>query len=182
MTQATTLSALRPPAGNRQTGNSRLANCGQHPRSARCFGSHTVGEIGRNHGGTGMRRFAKFVAGLLVALTAMPVLALTPCRQTMHSMKCCPSECPMMATSTVAKVATRTGAEITTPVCCGTTSHRAIPLNDQRTTESRSDLMALHSLPDTGFVAPAKSRESMPQHSGPPFSVPSRAALCTFLI
>lgn len=129
-----------------------------------------------------MRRFAKFVAGLLVALTAMPVLALTPCRQTMHSMKCCTSECPMMATSAVAKVATRTGTEITTPVCCGTTSHRAIPLNDQRTIESRSDLVAMHSQPDIGFVVPAANRESKPQRTGPPFSLPSREGLCTFLI
>lgn len=129
-----------------------------------------------------MRRFAKFVAGLLVALTAMPVLALTPCRQTMHSMKCCTSECPMMATSAVAKVAARTGTEITTPVCCGTTSHRAIPLNDQRTTESRSDLVAMHSQPDIGFVVPAANRESMPQRTGPPFSLPFREGLCTFLI
>lgn len=129
-----------------------------------------------------MRRFAKLVAGLLVALTAMPVLALTPCRQTMHSMKCCPSECPMMATSKVAKVAPRKGAEITTPVCCGTTSHRAIPLNDQRTTESRSDLVAVHSLPDAAFVGPEASRESMPQRTGAPFSPPSREVLCTFLI
>jgi hypothetical protein len=88
----------------------------------------------------------------------------------------------MMATSTVAKVAARTGAEITTPVCCGTTSHRAIPLNDQRTTESRSDLVAVHSQPGTTLVALAESRESTPQHTGPPFSMPSRAALCTFLI
>ena len=129
-----------------------------------------------------MRRFAKFVAGLLVALTAMPVLALTPCRQTMHSMKCCTSECPMMTTSTVTKVAARTGTEITIPVCCGTTSHRAIALTDQRTTESRSDLVAAHSQSDTGFVASAESRESMPQRTGPPFSLPSRAVLCTFLI
>jgi hypothetical protein len=129
-----------------------------------------------------MRQFAKFVAGLLVALMAMPVLALTPCHQTMHSMKCCTSECPMMATSRVAKVSARTGAEIHTPFCYGTTYHRAIPLNDQRTTESRSDLVAVHSQPDTGFVAPAASRESTPQHTGPPFSMPSRAALCTLLI
>jgi hypothetical protein len=88
----------------------------------------------------------------------------------------------MMATSTVAKVAARTGAEITTPVCCGTPSHRAIPLNDQRTTESRSDLMAVHSQRDTGFVAPAANRESIPQRMGPPFSLPSREVLCTFLI
>lgn len=88
----------------------------------------------------------------------------------------------MMATSTVAKVAARAGAGITAPACCGTTSHRAIPLNDQRTTDSGSDLLAVHSQAYAGFVPPAAIRESLPQRMGPPFSLSSRAVLCTFLI
>lgn len=128
-----------------------------------------------------MRRFAKFVAALLVALTAMPVLAVAPCRQAIHSMKCCSSECPMMATPAGAKLATRTEPEITRPAYC-TTSHRTIPFAVQTVTENRSNIAALHSQSLNVFIVVKENRGLMPLPKGPPFSLSSRASLCTFLI
>lgn len=129
-----------------------------------------------------MMRFAKFVAGLLVALTAMPVLAAAPCHQAMHSMKCCSSECPMMANASGAKFSTRTGPELTNPVCCSPSSRRALPSAEQRTTESRTDLATLHSQVRDVIIIVAEQHEVKLLHEGPLLFRPSRIALCTFLI
>ncbi len=129
-----------------------------------------------------MKRFAQFVAGMLVALTAMPVLAVAPCHQAQHFMKCCGPACAMMAKTTGAKVAGKTAPEMTRPVCCSSSSQRAIPVAEQRTTESRIDLV----IPDTQvagvLIVVAEPHDLVPLHEGPPVLRPSRIALCTFLI
>ncbi len=129
-----------------------------------------------------MRRIAKFVAGMLVALTAMPVLAVAPCQQTMHSMKCCRTECPMITKASSTKVASGTGPEITRSVCCSPSSQRAIPFTEQKATESRTDLAILHSQATDVVIAVAERHELKSPHERPPVFGPSRTALCTFLI
>ena len=87
----------------------------------------------------------------------------------------------MMAKSTGATLATRTGLEITRPVCC-TTSHRAIPFAQQAATVNRSNIAALHSQSLSVFIVVEDNRRLTPLPNGPPFSLSSRASLCTFLI
>lgn len=129
-----------------------------------------------------MSRFAKFVAGLLVVFSAMPTLAVAPCRQAMHSMKCCSSNCPMTAQASGAEIASSKGPEIAAPACCSPSSQKAIALTDQKMAESGTDLAVLHSQSTALYVvvgagpAPTHSRE------GRPLERPSRTALCSFLI
>ena len=87
----------------------------------------------------------------------------------------------MMATSAGAKFAPRTGLKITRPACC-TTSHGTIPFAVQTATENRSNLAALHSHSLHAFIVAEENRGLAPLPKGPPFSLSSRASLCTFLI
>lgn len=129
-----------------------------------------------------MRRVAKFVAGMLVALTAMPVLAVAPCQQAIHSMKCCRTECPMTTKAPGAKVTSTTSPEITKSVCCSPSSQRAIPFTEQRATENRTDVAMLHSQATNVVIAVAERHELKSPHERPPVFGPSRTSLCTFLI
>jgi hypothetical protein len=130
-----------------------------------------------------MRRFAKFVAGLLVVLAAIPALAVVaPCHHAMHSMKCCSSERPIMAKTTGAKVAGRTGPEINGPVCCSPSSRTATPLIEQRATKSGTDLATLHRHVTDVSICVTDMRTLTVLRESPPRFRPSRTALCTFLI
>lgn len=129
-----------------------------------------------------MRQFAKFVAGLLVVLTAIPALAVAPCPKAMHSMKRCGSECSMMAKPTAAKFSARTGPEFTGPACCSPSSHKATSFVEQRATESGTDLAILHGQAAGTVVDAAGSRELTAPHASPLLFRPSRTTLCTFLI
>ncbi len=129
-----------------------------------------------------MRRFAKFVAVLLVVLTAMPALAIAPCGQAMHSMKCCGSDCPMMAKSTSTKLTGRTGPEITRPLCSGPSSHQATLLAVQKTTESSGELTVFHNSSAGSFIPVAETRGLLATPKDPPLCPASRTALCSFLI
>lgn len=129
-----------------------------------------------------MKRFAQFVAGILVTLMAMPALAVAPCHQAQHVMKCCGPECAMMTKATSAKVAGTTAPEMTKPICCSSSSQRAIPVAEQTTTESRIDLVIPHSPVADVVFAVAERRELTPLHNGPDLFRPSRTVLCSFLI
>ena len=129
-----------------------------------------------------MRRFAKFVAVLLVVLSAMPALAVAPCRQAMHSMKCCSSDCPMMAKSTSAKLAAKTGPEITRPLCSGPSSHQATSLAVQKTTENSWELVVFHNHSASALILVAETRGLLATPKDSLLRPPSRATLCTFLI
>jgi hypothetical protein len=146
-----------------------------------------------------MGRLAKFVAALLVVLTAMPALAgVVLCPQAMHSMKCCSSECPMMAKTTGAKVAGRTGPEINGPVCyssasrietslngpvcCSPASRTATPLVEQRATKRGTHLATLHRYVTDVGIRVTDMRTLTVLRESPPRFRPSRTALCSFLI
>ena len=129
-----------------------------------------------------MRRFAKFVAGVLVALSALPALATAPCRQAMHSMKCCSSTCPMTAQGSGVKIAGSKGPEITSPACCSPSSQRAIAFADQRMAESGIDLALLHSQPTDPYAVAAERPAVKRPRQVRSLGRPSRTALCTFLI
>lgn len=129
-----------------------------------------------------MRLFAKFVAILLVALTTMPALAVAPCRGAMHSMKCCSSECPMMAKSMGAKLAGRTGPEITRPLCSGPSSHQATSLAVQKMTENSWELVMFHNHSTGSLIPVADTRGLLATPKDPLLCPASRTALCSFLI
>ena len=129
-----------------------------------------------------MRRFAKFVAILLVALTTLPALAVAPCRGAMHSMKCCSYDCPMMAKSTSAKLAGRTGPEISRPICSGPSSHQVTSLAVQKMTENGWELVVFHNHSAGSLIPVAKMRVLLATPKDPPLCPASRTALCSFLI
>ncbi len=129
-----------------------------------------------------MRRFAKFVAVLLVVLSAMSALAVAPCRQAMHSMKCCSSDCPMMAKSTSAKLAAKTGPEITRPLCGGPSSQQATSLAVQTMTENSWELVVFHNHSAGSLIPVAEARVLLATPKDPPLCPASRTALCSFLI
>ncbi len=129
-----------------------------------------------------MRRLAKFVAVLLVALSAMPALAVAPCRQAMHSMKCCSSDCPMMAQPTGATLAGRTGTELTGPVCSGPSSHQATSLAVQTMTENGWELVVFHDHSAGSLIPVAETRVLLATPKDPPRCSARRTALCSFLI
>ncbi len=87
----------------------------------------------------------------------------------------------MMATSAGAKLAIRTGLEITRPACC-TMSHRATPFAVQAATENLSNIAVQQSQSLHVFIVVEDNRRLTPLPNGPPFSLLSRASLCTFLI
>lgn len=129
-----------------------------------------------------MRRFVQFVAGMLVALMAIPLSAAAPCQQATHPMKCCQAGCLMMTKTLGAKVTRGTNPEMTRSACCSLSSRRAIPVAEQRTTENRTDLAMLHSQTLDAFIVVVEQRELKSLHEGPPAFRPSRTVLCTFLI
>ena len=129
-----------------------------------------------------MRRFAKFVAVLLVMLSAMPALAVAPCRQAMHSMKCCSSDCPMMAKPTGATLAGGTGLEITRPLCSGPSSQQATSLATQTMTENSWELVVFHNHSAGSLIPVAETRVLLATPKDPPLCPVSRTALCSFLI
>lgn len=130
-----------------------------------------------------MRQIAKFVAGLLVVLIAMPVLAMTPCHRTVRSIKCCVSECPrMMSKSAEVTAILHSGPGFSRPACCSVSSRYAAPLAVRVTTDRRSDLEIPHNLPAVVFLEAEHSFGLPSLHKGPPLLPASRAVLCSFLI
>jgi hypothetical protein len=71
---------------------------------------------------------------------------------------------------------------MTRPICCSSSSQRAIPFAEQRTTESRIDLVTPYSQVARVLIVVAERRDLAPLHEGPPVLRLSRIALCTFLI
>lgn len=128
-----------------------------------------------------MRKFAKFVAGILVVLMVPPALALTSCRRTLQSMKCCSSYCPMLATDSGVRTAS-SGLGVTKAVCCSPSSQRALNFIDQRRTDNRIELVALHSRAVTPYFIVAEKHEQLHPREGQALDRPSRIILCTFLI
>lgn len=128
-----------------------------------------------------MRQIAKFVAGFLVVLMAMPALAVVPCREAMHSVTCCSSGCPMTATDSGARIAS-SGPGVTMPVCCSPSSQRAMAFIDQRTTDNRIEPVALHSRAVAPYIVVAENHEQLHRREGQALDRPSRIVLCTFLI
>lgn len=128
-----------------------------------------------------MRQFAKFVAGLFVVVMAIPALAVVPCRDAMHSVTCCSSDCPMMATDSGARIAS-SGPGVTMPVCCNPSSQRAMAFIDQRTTDNPIEQVVLHNRAASPHVVVFVKNERLHRREGQALNRLSRIVLCTFLI
>ncbi len=131
-----------------------------------------------------MKYFAKFVTGiLLIALSAIPMLATDICRPSEHSKTCCGGvACPMMAKMGHNKAADHTGTKSAPSSCCEMTTYSLVAVTPENAPERPLSLAILHERHAAFFPPFVRTWNHGLTYLGLRSPQRSQAALCTFLI